>query len=142
MTAAATANDAYGPEVPQSDKGLDWTNQILEGLGTAHVDWAPKGKIGDALGRFKRASELFHNSRRLRSTISFSGITTVVSSAMRREDSSPCELCLYEYFLSRVLLVHGPQRSALARAEILLYHPSLPDPMPMLQLAREALNSM
>lgn len=114
---------------------LNWTKQVLGALAAAHIYWAPNHLLDDALRSFQRGMLITGGDPH--HTVILTGSGVMISKALRRATSPPCDAQLFEYFQrcidtweTRAGMKEHPQ------ARLALYHPSKPNAQPLLRMTK------
>ncbi|KAK5731733.1 hypothetical protein LTR17_011082 [Elasticomyces elasticus] len=117
-------------------RGRQWTGRLLGGLAQAHLDLAP-GRVADnALRRFRQVADL-----RSPDGTGFLGSQLVqmrvaIQRALLRNECPRCDAKLFDHFVASTPVVDRPDRVALTRARLRLFHPTKPTARPILHLVR------
>ncbi|KAK5747531.1 hypothetical protein LTR17_000174 [Elasticomyces elasticus] len=117
-------------------RGPQWTGRLLGGLAQAHLDLAPGRMADNALRRFRQVADL-----RSPDGTGFLGSQLVqmrvaIQRALLRNECPPCDAKLFDHFEASTPVVDRPDRVALTRARLRLFHPTKPTARPILHLVR------
>ncbi|KAK3654126.1 hypothetical protein LTR56_004180 [Elasticomyces elasticus] len=117
-------------------RGPKWTGMLLGGLAQAHLGLAPGGVADNALRRFKQLTDL-----RSPDSTGFLGSQLVqmrvaIHRALLRTECPPCDAKLFDHFVASTPVVDRPDRVALIRARLRLFHPTKPTARPILHLLK------
>ncbi|KAK5697477.1 hypothetical protein LTR97_007615 [Elasticomyces elasticus] len=117
-------------------RGPRWTGKLLGGLAQAHLDLAPGRVVDNALRRFQQVADL-----RSPDGTGFLGSQLVqmrvtIQRALLKIECLPCDTKLFDHFVASTPVVERPDRVALTRARLRLFHPTKPTAPPMLHLVR------
>ncbi|KAK5681412.1 hypothetical protein LTS10_005942 [Elasticomyces elasticus] len=117
-------------------RGSKWTGMLLGGLAQAHLGLAPGGVADNALRRFTQLTDLrspdstgFPDSQLVQMRVA-------IHRALLRNECPPCDTKLFDHFVASTPVVDRPDRVALVRARLRLFHPTKPTARPILHLVR------
>lgn len=119
-----------------------WAGRLLGSLISVRIEWASDGNLDSALreyfamiGRVKKIDPV---------AFPIVAPTVVLERALSRTDTPPCDARLFDRFVRTRTLTSKPglHRRDLIIAQLLLYHPTLPNPGPLLTAARRYHDSL